>query len=166
MSLYLRTALMVLPIFIAACEGGYGGSGRDLGPASEYAGLWIDQDAAVELRKTGRLNSFCNDIGKGFDLQLVPARLISRNGDVFMYDPSVGAKPEFKIGSVSDQGKFQVSGIYKVQSPGSKGYVEISEDKKSLSLVLTQSATKTTETYLRSTEDEIQEYFKAQQSCR
>lgn len=157
---------MAFSIFIVGCQSGGDGSGANQGPESKYSGLWIEKGAALELRKTGALKSFCNDIVKGFELQLVPARHISRSGDVYLYDPSVGAKPEFKIGSVDEEGNFKLSGLYKMQSPGSKGLVELSEDKQSLVLILTQSTTKSSEHYVRATKQEIEDYFKAQQACR
>lgn len=135
-----------------------------LSSQSFAADLWLQERDALELRSTGNVQSLCSDLINSPETVIMNVRLIDENGDTYMYAPSVGIKPELKIGTALPGGKFVVSKDYVEKFNNAKITLTIKDDTLTFNFDFKDATAKMP--YLKSTELEVAEYYRAQDRCK
>lgn len=161
----MKKLFLVIACALATACGGKLES-RNLASNSAFQGHWLQKSDAEELRATGRLDSLCPELRRN-PAVIINTRLIDAGGQVYAYNPAFGRSAEMLMGTISDDGTFKMNpakagstGITKGTASIQNGVLTFVFDTNS-ELFPRMSAS-----YLRSSEEEIRQYFKAQDDCR
>lgn len=141
---------------------------QDEAPASRFAGYWLAEDEAQELRKTGKLQSQCEAIKK--DGTVLNLRRIDNQGNEFVVSLIEGADGNSKLEDIQKVSTISTTGQMKLEPD----FAEDSDAKATFIArvdgdVLTETASLNKNSaglkYLRSSEEEIRKYIEAQKEC-
>jgi hypothetical protein len=161
--------MSLLLLGLAACHISRGGSAPEQIDAISVGsqGVWILKSDAEELRSTGKLLSLCEEMKKdphSNSYIYMNVRFVETSGTTYIYDPRIDKVGQVKLGVIGPSGTFIPTPLLKGRIGDASVKVVVSGDKLTFSYTYRKSFFD--EDYLRSSEQEVSQYYSAQEACK
>lgn len=155
--LCLLSATLMVACSKKKSSGGSGDVGR-------FKGLWMQEEQANELRKTGKIDSVCADKAKNGGTYAAFWNF-DEKGNVRLYSLERGqAMPPQDLGAVDGSGGFKPSPMMaKDMEPSTRYSALVSGDRLVMTAALGQKHVDMT--FVRSSEEEAKTFYRLQDEC-